>query len=126
MIEKVQRLPSHIEITAQKVGQEPILSRMIIWAFATDSITGKEVGKVRFVPTGRQGLAANPPRWYATEVEVKPDYRRQGIADSMYRYVEQKFHVKIVPSRDQTEMGEAFWAGRGKSATGGDVYRRVR
>lgn len=44
-------------------------------------------------------------------VNVNPKFRRMGIASAMYGHAQNLHNKKVVPSRDQTPMGQALWAG---------------
>lgn len=62
---------------------------------------GKHVGAVAFGPGLNGGMIA-------TWVEVKPEYRRLGIASHMYALSERLSGLKVEKAVTQTDMGKAF------------------
>lgn len=48
----------------------------------------------------------------AKDVAVIPDLQRRGVASWLYRWVERKYGVKVIHSKDQTTDGRAFARGR--------------
>lgn len=54
-------------------------------------------------------------------VQVDPAHRRQGLASAMYAHAETHTGKKIIPSHDQTPMGQALWAGNAKKPQFGKV-----
>lgn len=51
----------------------------------------------------------------AVDVSVNANYRRRGVASWLYRWVENRFGLKVLHSRDQTADGKAFARGRRKN-----------
>jgi ribosomal protein S18 acetylase RimI-like enzyme len=65
---------------------------------------GKEVGELRFIKSKFK------PVLKATIVSVDPNYRRQGIATSMYVYAEKELKTKFVQNDEVlTPDGKALW-----------------
>lgn len=56
-------------------------------------------------------LSKKGDSWSSALVSVEPEYRRQGVASSMYKYVESVTGEKVSPSGFQTPEGEALWKG---------------
>lgn len=71
------------------------------------SIDGQEVGSVSFINFG--------DHLQASTAEVKPEYRRQGIARMMYDFAEELGN-DLEPSHALTDPGKAFWRDRDPEA----------
>ena len=69
-----------------------------IWI--TASTHGRDLGHVKFY---RQGDTV-----VAQELEVKPEYRGQGIARIMYDYAKE-LGYRVMRSAEQTDAGAGFW-----------------
>ena len=50
-------------------------------------------------------------------VEVRPDYRRKGVATEMYNYMEEVTGKKLKPAKKNSEDAQAFWSDRNKKVT---------
>lgn len=48
----------------------------------------------------------------SAHVEVHKDFRRQGVASYVYDHIEKDLKIKLRPSSNQLEDGEAFWKNR--------------
>lgn len=59
-------------------------------------------------------LVQDDGNWVAYGVNVLPDYRRRGIATTLYNYAEKLLGIKLKPSSSQTDDGKAFWQARQK------------
>jgi GNAT superfamily N-acetyltransferase len=71
------------------------------------SIDGQEVGSVSFINFG--------DHLQASTAEVKPEYRRQGIARMMYDFAEELGN-DLEPSQALTDPGKEFWRKRDPEA----------
>ena len=71
------------------------------------SIDGREVGSVSFINFG--------DHLQASTAEVKPEYRRQGIARMMYDFAEELGN-DLEPSHALTDPGKEFWRNRDPEA----------
>jgi hypothetical protein len=71
------------------------------------SIDGQEVGSVSFINFG--------DHLQASTAEVKPEYRRQGIARMMYDFAEELGN-DLEPSHALTDPGKEFWRNRDPEA----------
>jgi hypothetical protein len=71
-------------------------------------VTAKDRGRIA------GSLFVKVERKYATarEVKVELHYRRKGVASWLYRWVENRYGVKVLHSSDQTLDGKAFARGR--------------
>ena len=50
---------------------------------------------------------------YVTDVDVKPEFRRKGVASKLYDFIEKHSGKKLKPSpMYQTGEGKAFWKNR--------------
>jgi ribosomal protein S18 acetylase RimI-like enzyme len=50
---------------------------------------------------------------YVTDVDVKPEFRRKGVASKLYDFIEKHSGKKLNPSpMYQTGEGKAFWKNR--------------
>ena len=49
-------------------------------------------------------------RLLPNNVEVKPEFRRQGLATSMYVFAEEETGMTTHPHNIQSEEGRALWA----------------
>jgi hypothetical protein len=112
--EKVQPVPSHIRFTTGEQGTGTVVE-------AIDSRTGKEVGSALVEDYDKEGKV-----WHVTEVHVKPEYRRQGIASGMYDFMERHYGVKLAPNDSQTEDGRSLWQGRRKAISADTATAAVK
>jgi GNAT superfamily N-acetyltransferase len=74
----------------------------------TASINGTKIGEVRFVVST---IDRPEPDLIAGNVNVDPEYRRQGIASAMYNWAKELGN-DIAPSEMQTDYGRALWQDR--------------
>jgi ribosomal protein S18 acetylase RimI-like enzyme len=72
-------------------------------------IDGKVAGSAEFASDDPDGEHS----FYAIDVGVKPEYRRQGVATAMYDAATEKFG-DIIPSKYQTDDARAFWNNYGR------------
>ena len=49
---------------------------------------------------------------YVRDVEIDEEYRRKGLASFVYDHIEKDLKIKLRPSSNQLEDGEAFWKNR--------------
>lgn len=91
-----------IDLTARYYGA--VADQIII----TASIDGTKVGEVRFVVST---IDRPEPDLIAGNVNVDPEYRRQGIASAMYNWAKELGN-DIAPSEMQTDYGRALWRDR--------------
>lgn len=66
------------------------------------------IAEVRFL--ARKNRETGEWNLRPTSVQVKDEYRRQGIASAMYNFA-RRLGNDIVPGAAQTDMGRAFWQG---------------
>ena len=91
-----------VDLTARYYGA--VADQIII----TASINGTKVGEVRFVVST---IDRPEPDLIAGNVNVDPEYRRQGIASAMYNWAKELGN-DIAPSEMQTDYGRALWRDR--------------
>ena len=65
-----------------------------------------EIGYVEFVHQNKRLRACN--------LEVKKEFRRQGVATSMYEFAEKETGLKCTPHSEQTKDAKEFWNQKNK------------
>jgi GNAT superfamily N-acetyltransferase len=76
------------------------------------TLEGTEIGRATFV-RGPNYLEADDSD-LSDSVWVHPEYRRRGLASTMYNYAEAVSGQKIIPSEHSSGLGAKFWASRAK------------
>lgn len=57
-------------------------------------------------------LHFNKNKNYVYNIEVKEEFRRKGVADFLYNYIEKDLDIKLKPSSFLLSDGKAFWEHR--------------
>lgn len=50
--------------------------------------------------------------WYPHHIEVRPSYKRKGVATIMYDIVQSEIKGTLVPSDEQSNEAKEFWLNR--------------
>ena len=73
---------------------------------ASARVNNKQVATATFANSKRMG------GWCGTDISVDKKFRRLGIMNELYNWVEDSVGSKLVPTKTLTKDSKAFWAAR--------------